>query len=223
MKIVVVDDEQGILDAVEHKLRREGCSVFTASTAEEGLQLFKQVRPDILLLDVMLPGQSGFDLCKTIRETSQVPIIFLTAKTQEEDRVEGLEIGADDYLVKPFSLAELWARVKSVMRRATTDHSADDVEIAGLRISPSTHAAELEGKKLDLSPKEFALLHFLAGHPRQVFSRDSLLDRVWGQDAFVEPRTVDVHISWLRRHIEPDPSKPIHLITVRGVGYKFEA
>lgn len=224
MKILVVDDESTILETVEHKLRREGHTVFTADSAEEGMRVYRLVKPDLMLLDVMLPGRSGFEFAKAVRRDNQVPIIFLTARTSEKDRIEGLELGGDDYIVKPFSLAELAARVKSVLRRSRMgEASAEPVESGDLRIDPRTHTVSLDGRELSLSPKEFALLHFLASHPGQVFSRDTLLDRVWGQDAYVSARTVDVHVRWLREHVETEPSKPVRLVTVRGVGYKFVA
>jgi len=224
MKILVVDDESTILETVEHKLRKEGHTVFTAESAEEGMRVYRLVKPDLMLLDVMLPGRSGFEFAQAVRRDSQVPIIFLTARTAEKDRVEGLELGGDDYVVKPFSLAELAARVKSVLRRSRSGEApADVVESGDLRIDPRTHMTTLDGRDVTLSPKEFALLHFLASHPGQVFSRDTLLDRVWGQDAYVSVRTVDVHVRWLREHIEKVPSQPARLLTVRGVGYKFSA
>jgi DNA-binding response OmpR family regulator len=224
MKILVVDDESTILETVEHKLRKEGHTVFTAESAEEGMRVYRLVKPDLMLLDVMLPGRSGFDFAQAVRRDSQVPIIFLTARSAEKDRVEGLELGGDDYIVKPFSLAEMAARVKSVLRRSRNGESpAEVVESGDLRIDPRTHTAMLAGREVMLSPKEFALLHFLASHPGQVFSRDTLLDRVWGQDAYVSARTVDVHVRWLREHVESEPSKPVRLLTVRGVGYKFVA
>ena len=224
MKILVVDDETTILETVEHKLRKDGHTVFTSESAEEGMRVYRLVKPDLLLLDVMLPGRSGFDFAQSVRRDSQVPIIFLTARSAENDRVEGLEMGGDDYIVKPFSLAELAARVKSVLRRTKSGGPpVDVVESGDLRVDPRTHTTTLSGRDVSLSPKEFALLHFLASHPGQVFSRDTLLDRVWGHDAYVSARTVDVHVRWLREHLEPEPSKPVRLLTVRGVGYKFVA
>jgi DNA-binding response OmpR family regulator len=221
MKVLIVDDEPNILETVEHKLRKEGYSTFTAPSAEEGMRLFRMVKPDIILLDVMLPERSGFDFCRVVRKDSAVPIIFLTARTSEEDRVYGLELGGDDYILKPFSLAELAARVRSVMRRRGNDTPNEAVEIGNLKIDPRTHEAWLEGKLVNLSPKEFALLSFLARNPNQVFSREALLDRVWGADVYVSSRTVDVHVRWLRERIEKDPSRPERIITIRGVGYKF--
>lgn len=223
MKLLLIDDEPTLVETVQTKLRKEGYTVFTAGTAEDGMRLFRQVKPDLLLLDVMLPNRSGFDLCRAIRRDSNVPIIFLTARASEADRVAGLELGGDDYVVKPFDLAELAARVKAVLRRSTGESPPEVVEIGNLRIDPRTHEATREGAPVPLSPKEFALLYFLARNRGQVFSRDALLDRVWGHDAFVSSRTIDVHVRWIRERIEADPSKPAFLVTVRGVGYKFVA
>lgn len=221
MKVLIVDDEPTILETMEHKLRKEGFSTFTADSAEEGMRLFRRVRPDLILLDIMLPQRSGTDLCKAIRRDSTTPIIFISAKTDEADRIKGLEIGADDYITKPFNLSEVAARVKAVLRRATGEAPREVVERGDLVIDPRSHEATLDGKLLTLSPKEFGLLYFLAKHAGQVFSRDVLLDRVWGRDAFVSARTVDVHVRWLRTHIEEDPNRPTRLLTIRGVGYKF--
>jgi DNA-binding response OmpR family regulator len=221
MKLLIVDDEPTLVETVQNRMRKEGYSTFTAGSAEEGMRLFKRVRPDLILLDIMLPNRSGFDLCRAIRKDSNTPIIFLTARGEEAERVKGLEMGADDYVVKPFNLAELAARVKAVLRRSPAEVFQEMVERAGLRIDPKRHEAELNGSTLELSPKEFALLYFLARNAGQVFSRETLLDRVWGKDAFVTARTVDVHIRWLRKRIEPNPEEPTRLVTVRGVGYKF--
>ncbi|MCA0361962.1 MAG: response regulator transcription factor [Armatimonadetes bacterium] len=220
MKILLVDDEETIVETVEHKLRREGFTVFSAGTAEEGMRLYRLVKPDLLVLDIMLPRRSGVELAESVRKDSSVPIIFLSAKAAEEDRVQGLEL-ADDYVTKPFSLAELAARVKSVLRRVSGENASEIVESQNLKIDPRTHEAWLDDKPLTLSPKEFALLQFMARNKGQVFSREALLDRVWGHDAYVSARTVDVHIRWLRERIEVDASKPIRILTVRGVGYKF--
>lgn len=220
MKIIVVDDEETIVETVENKLRKEGYTVFTAGTAEEGMRLYRLIKPDLLLLDIMLPQRSGIDLARAIRKDSSVPVIFLTAKASEDDRVKGLEI-ADDYIVKPFSLAEVAARVKSVLRRATGDVPNEALESGTLRIDPRTHEAWISDAPITLSPKEFALLYFLVRHKGQVFSREVLLDRVWGQDAYVSARTVDVHVRWLRERVELEPSRPERILTVRGVGYKF--
>lgn len=221
MKILLVDDEATILETIDQKLRKEGFSVFTAASAEEGMRLYKQVRPDLIVLDVMLPNRSGFDLCRAIRKESHTPIIFLSARGSESDRLLGLELGADDYVVKPFNLGELAARVKAVLRRARGETPLEIAESGDLRVDPRTHMVTIGEEEIEMAPKEFALLYFMVRNSGKVFTRDQLLDRVWGQDAFVTSRTVDVHVRWLRSRLEADPSNPKRLLTVRGVGYKF--
>lgn len=223
MTLLIVDDEPAILETVEHRFQKEGYTTFTASSAEEATRLFRRVKPDLIILDLMLPQRSGWDFCRSIRKESSVPIIMLTARADQSDRVKGLELGADDYVTKPYDLSELVARVRAVLRRASGDTGQEVIERGNLRIDPRAHSATLDGNPLDLSPKEFALLYFLARHPDQVFARETLLDRVWGRDAFVSARTVDVHIRWLRTRIEPDPNRPVRIITIRGIGYKFVA
>ncbi len=221
MKLLIIDDEPAIVETVENRFRKEGFSTFTADSAEEGMRLFRRVKPDLIILDIMLPQRSGYDFCKAVRKDSSTPIIFVSARADETDRVKGLELGADDYVVKPFNLSELTARVKAILRRATGEPVKEIIERGNLKIDPRSHEAWLDEKPLPLSPKEFALLYFLSRNSGQVFSRETLLDRVWGRDAFVSARTVDVHIRWLRTRIEVDANNPIRLITVRGVGYKF--
>lgn len=221
MKLLIVDDEPTLVETVQLRMRKDGYSTFTAGSAEEGMRLFKRVRPDLILLDIMLPNRSGFDLCRAIRKDSTTPIIFLTARGEESERIKALEMGADDYVIKPFNLAELAARVKAVLRRSPGETHQEPVERAGLRIDPRKHEVRLDGKELGLSPKEFALLYFFVRNAGHVFSREILLDRVWGKEAFVTARTVDVHVRWLRKHIEEIPEEPKKLLTVRGVGYKF--
>lgn len=221
MKLLIVDDEPTLVETVQNRMRKEGFSTFSAGSAEEGMRLFKRVKPDLILLDIMLPNRSGFDLCRAIRRDSATPIIFLTARADESERVKGLEMGADDYVVKPFNLSELAARVKAVLRRSPGEVLQETVERGNLVIDPKRHEATLDSRPLALSPKEFALLYFLTRNAGQVFSREALLDRVWGKDAFVTARTVDVHIRWLRKRIEPNPDEPVRILTVRGVGYKF--
>lgn len=220
MKLLVVDDEPTLLETVETKLRREGFTTFVADSAEEGMRIYKRVRPDLIILDIMLPRRSGYDLCRAVRKDGSTPIIFLSARADESDRVKGLELGADDYVVKPFNLSELVARVRAVLRRAHGDTN-ETIERGELVLDPKAHTVKLRDKDLALSPKEFALLYFLAKNEGQVFSREALLDRVWGRDAYVTERTIDVHIRWLRQHIEEQPNEPKRLQTVRGVGYKF--
>lgn len=223
MKLLIIDDEPAIVETVETKFRREGFTTFTADSAEEGMRLFRRVKPDLIILDIMLPQRSGLDFCKAIRRDSAVPIIFVSARADESDRVKGLELGADDFVVKPFNLSELAARVKAILRRSTGEPVKEVIDRGNLRIDPRSHEAWIDGQPMPLSPKEFALLYFLARNQGQVFARETLLDRVWGRDAFVSARTVDVHIRWLRTRIELDANTPIRLITVRGVGYKFTA
>jgi len=221
VKLLIVDDEATILETIDHRFRKEGFTTFLADSAEEGMRLFKRVKPDMVILDILLPKRSGLDLCRAIRRENQTPILFLSAKGDDADRIQGLEIGADDYVVKPFNLTELTARVKAILRRSTGEPVQETIETGDLKIDPRSHEVWQAGRLLSLSPKEFALLYFLARNPGQVFSRDTLLDRVWGKDAFVSARTVDVHIRWLRTRIEESADTPKHILTVRGVGYKF--
>jgi DNA-binding response OmpR family regulator len=221
MKLLIVDDEPTLLETVETKMRKEGFTTFVADSAEEAMRLFKRVKPDLIILDIMLPQRSGYELCRAIRKEAQTPIIFVTARTDDEDRIKGLDMGADDYVTKPFNLGELAARVKAVLRRATGETPQEVVERGNIRIDPRSHEVFINNEVVPLSPKEFGLLHFLARHAGQVFSRETLLDRVWGKDSYVTSRTVDVHIRWLRTRIENEPNVPTRLITIRGVGYKF--
>jgi phosphate regulon transcriptional regulator PhoB len=225
MKVLVVDDENPIVEAVAYNLRKEGFQALTASDAEQCLDIARAEKPDLIILDVMLPSASGFDVCRMLRKQNDVPIIMLTARAEETDRVVGLELGADDYITKPFSMRELMARVKTVLRRTNTGSVATEsvVRVGNLTVDPNRYEVTLGDKRIELSPKEFDLLRFMATHPGQVFSRQSLLDRVWGADAYVEDRTVDVHIRWLREKIEVNASRPERLLTVRGVGYKFRS
>jgi phosphate regulon transcriptional regulator PhoB len=225
MKVLVVDDENPIVEAVAYNLRKEGFQALTASDAEQCLEVARAEKPDLIILDVMLPSASGFDVCRMLRKQNDVPIIMLTARAEETDRVVGLELGADDYITKPFSMRELMARVKTVLRRTHTGAISTEsiVKVGNLTVDPNRYEVTLGDKRIELSPKEFDLLRFMATHPGQVFSRQSLLDRVWGADAYVEDRTVDVHIRWLREKIEVNASRPERLLTVRGVGYKFRS
>lgn len=222
-KILVVDDEAPILEAVSYSLRKEGFKVAVAMNAEACMRSFREDQPDLIILDVMLPSASGLQVCKKIRSTHDTPIILLTARAEERDKILGLELGADDYVTKPFSVRELMARVKAVLRRGTEETSAALTQIGDLVIDEARHEIRIRGEKIDLSPKEFALLLFLARSPGIVFNRQTLLDRVWGADAYVDERTIDVHIRWLRAKIEVDAAEPKLLVTVRGLGYKLSA
>src|SRR5579862_3144931 len=220
-KILVVDDEALILEAVSYSLRKEGFKVSMAMNAEACMRSFRDEQPDLIILDVMLPSASGLQVCKKIRASHDTPIILLTARAEERDKILGLELGADDYVTKPFSVRELMARVKAVLRRGSEEIGVSLIQIGDLVIDEARHEVVVRGEKIDLSPKEFALLLFLARSPGIVFNRQTLLDRVWGADAYVDERTIDVHIRWLRAKLEADPAEPKLLVTVRGLGYKL--
>jgi len=227
LKILIVDDEKDIVDLVAYNLEKEGYETLKALDGEKALQMVRTRIPDLVILDLMLPGIQGLEVCKRIRkvpETAAIPIIMLTAKGEEIDKVLGLEVGADDYITKPFSVKELLARVKAVLRRSEARRAADQTEIfefKGLRIDFKSYEVTVDGRKISLSPTEFRLLKFLSRNPGRVYSREQILDRVWGDDAFVEPRTVDVHVRRLRAQIEKDLNSPNYIVTVRGAGYKF--
>jgi two-component system alkaline phosphatase synthesis response regulator PhoP len=227
LKILIVDDEKDIVDLVAYNLEKEGYETLKALDGEKALQLVRTKTPDLVVLDLMLPGILGLEVCKRIRkdpQTAAIPIIMLTAKGEEIDKILGLEVGADDYVTKPFSVKELQARIKAVLRRSEARRAADRAELfefKGLSIDFRSYEVTVDGKRVDLSPTEFRLLKFLSRNPGRVYSREQILDRVWGDDAFVEPRTVDVHIRRLRSRIEHDESSPDYIVTVRGAGYKF--
>jgi two-component system, OmpR family, alkaline phosphatase synthesis response regulator PhoP len=227
LKILIVDDEKDIVELVAYNLEKEGYETLKALDGEKALQLVRTKTPDLVVLDLMLPGIQGLEVCRRIRkdpQTAAIPIIMLTAKGEEIDKIFGLEVGADDYITKPFSVKELQARIKAVLRRSEARRAVDQAELfefKGLRIDFRSYEVAVDGKRVDLSPTEFRLLKFLSRNPGRVYSREQILDRVWGDDAFVEPRTVDVHIRRLRTRIEHDESSPDYIITVRGVGYKF--
>jgi two-component system OmpR family response regulator len=222
--ILIIEDEAALVAALTYNLRREGFGVASAGDGVEGLRLARDKRPALVILDLMLPGMDGIDVCRRLRSQSTVPILILTAKSDEVDKIVGLEVGADDYMTKPFSVRELLARVRALLRRVEMEQDAappDIVELAGLHLDLRGRQATKGGRDLALKPKEFDLVTFLARHPRQVFSREQLLDEVWGFEFAGTSRTVDVHVRWLRQKIEDDPGRPAHLLTVRGSGYKF--
>jgi phosphate regulon transcriptional regulator PhoB len=225
-KVLVVEDEKDIRDLVRYNLEAEGFSVVEASDGEIGLVLAARERPALIVLDLMLPGLSGMEVCRKLREREdmvRVPILILTARAAEVDKVLGLEMGADDYVTKPFSPRELVARVKAVLRRAygaTPDKPHEIYEKGRLRIDFDTYEVFMDGQPLGLGLREFELLKFFLQYPNRVFSRGQILDLVWGQDVYVEPRTVDVHIRRLRQRLERDDANPTFILTVRGVGYK---
>jgi two-component system response regulator RegX3 len=224
-KILVVEDEPALVDALSFGLGTEGFEVVAAGEGEQALELFGRERPDLILLDLMLPGMSGTEVCKRVRAQSAVPIIMLTAKDTEIDKVVGLELGADDYVTKPFSMRELAARVRAVLRRGTDWDLAVEagapVEVLGVRIDPERYEVTARGRRVDMPPKEFALLELLIRNAGRVLTRDVLIDRIWGADYVGDTKTLDVHIKRLRGRIEAQPHEPTLIVTVRGVGYKF--
>jgi DNA-binding response OmpR family regulator len=229
-KILVVDDETTLRETLAEALEQEGLEVITAADGEEALEQFRAGSPDLVLLDLMLPQISGIEVCRILRRESAVPIVILTAKGGEIDKVVGLELGADDYVTKPFSLRELMARIRAQLRRLDSIEAAPDtvdsvrpgsepMQLGAVTVDLAGHRLLREGSELSVKPKAFELLAFLLRNPGQVFSRDQLLEKVWGYDYAGETRTVDVHVHWLRSAIETDPSQPRYLQTVRGVGY----
>jgi phosphate regulon transcriptional regulator PhoB len=227
-KILVVEDEPDIRKLVQYNLTQERFSVLEAEDGEQALKLLQREKPSLVILDLMLPGVSGMELCKLLKqrsETAKLPILMLTAKAGEADRIVGLEMGADDYLAKPFSPREMVARVRAILRRSEAKPAAEAAaayEKSSLKIDFSTYEVFVRGKPVKLTLKEFELLGFLVQNPNRVLNRDQLLDRVWGGETFVTPRTVDVHIRRLRKAVEQDDRKPKWILTVRGVGYKFD-
>jgi DNA-binding response OmpR family regulator len=232
-KVLVVEDDLTLRETLEYNLVRQGYEVHTAADGRAALQIARQERPDLILLDIMLPGMDGFEVCRVLRQEMSVPILMLTARDEEVDKVVGLEIGADDYMTKPFSMRELLARVKAQLRRVRLTReeatAAEDGVVEGekltvgdLTIDLARHEALLGGEPLSLKPKEYELLVFLARNRGLVLSRDLILERVWGWDYGGGSRTVDVHVRWLREKIEPDPANPTRIVTVRGVGYRLE-
>lgn len=229
-RIVIIEDDPSLREALRYNLASEGYDVATAEDGAVGLELARDTAVDLVILDLMLPGMSGLDICRALRQGgSVVPIIMLTARDTELDRVVGLEVGADDYITKPFSMRELLARVASILRRVEMDHAEavhqDDDEVLefdGLTIDIGRRQVSVDGEQVELRHREFDLLAYLASHPGRPFTRDALLTDVWGYDYLGDSRTVDVHIRWLRMKIEREPSHPTRLVTTRGVGYRFE-
>lgn len=223
--ILVVDDEPSIVEVLSLYLSREGYSVLSADNGESALSLAREARPDLIVLDIMLPYKSGLEVTSLLRREHSVPIILLTARSDEIDRIAGLEIGADDYVVKPFSPREVVARVKAVLRRAAAvekDTEQKSLAIGGFVIVPGERSVTLDDREVSLTAKEFDLLYFLASQPRHVFSRSQLLDHVWGTEFIADESTVTVQVRRLREKIETDASHPTHVVTVWGVGYKFD-
>jgi two-component system response regulator RegX3 len=225
--ILVVDDEQSYRDALSVALQREGFIVETAADGVEALEKFESTRPALVLLDVMLPRMSGVDVCRELRTRSQVPIIMVTARNAEIDAVVGLEVGADDYVTKPFRLRELVARVRAALRRSPTSEpgtepGVDVIEVGDVRLDAARHEVFVRGENVPLPLKEFELLELLLLNEGRVLTRDVLIDRVWGPNYYGDTKTLDVHVKRLRAKIEPDPANPARIVTIRGVGYRYE-
>lgn len=233
-KILIVEDETTLQEALAYNLRRQGYEVELAGDGQAALNVARRIRPDLIILDIMLPGMDGFEVCRILRQEMTTPVLMLTARDDEIDRVVGLEVGADDYLTKPFSMRELLARVKALLRRvrmvreeiggghSQVETSQPVIQHGNLIINIARREALLNGNPLPLKPKEYDLLLYLAQHRGQVLTREQILERVWGWEYIGDSRTVDVHIRWLREKIEPDPANPRRIVTVRGAGYRFE-
>ncbi len=233
-KILVVDDEVSLQETLAYNLKKQGYEVQTTGDGAEALDLAREMDPDLIILDVMLPGLDGFEICRILRREMSTPVLMLTARDDEIDRVVGLEVGADDYMAKPFSMRELVARVKAMLRRVRliredVDHAggepkpkAEILDFDNLRIDMTRREITVDGGVVAFKPKEYELLTFFAQHQGQVLSREFILERVWGWDFIGDSRTVDVHVRWLREKIEQDPASPRRIITVRGAGYRFE-
>ncbi|WP_248125697.1 response regulator transcription factor [Micrococcus lacusdianchii] len=224
-RILIVEDEESFSDPLSYLLTKEGFEVAVAADGNEGLEEFDRCGADLILLDLMLPGMSGTEVCRQVRQRSNVPIIMLTAKDSEIDKVVGLELGADDYVTKPYSSRELVARVRAVLRRRGEPEEliASTVAAGPVRMDVERHVVAVGGEQVNLPLKEFELLEMLLRNAGRVLTRGQLIDRVWGSDYVGDTKTLDVHVKRLRSKIEPDPSNPRHLVTVRGLGYKFEA
>jgi two-component system response regulator RegX3 len=223
-RILVVEDEESFSDALSYMLEKEGFEVAVCGTGPDGLDQFERNGADLVLLDLMLPGLSGLEVCRQLRQKSDVPVIMLTAKDAEVDKVVGLEIGADDYVTKPFSARELLARIRAVLRRrGETEETGTAVLKSGpVRMDVDRHVVTVNGAAATMPLKEFELLEFLLRNSGRVLTRGQLIDRIWGSDYVGDTKTLDVHVKRLRAKVEPDPGKPQHLLTVRGLGYKFE-
>jgi two-component system phosphate regulon response regulator PhoB len=223
---MIVEDEHDLIRLLKYNLEKEGFRVTSVTDGSLVLAELRREEPNLLVLDLMLPGMDGLEICRQVRKHDRyagIPILMLTARSGEADRVVGLELGADDYVTKPFSMRELVARIRALLRRHEATPQRASVQRGDLTIDPSAHAVSVAGKPVELSALEFRLLHHLASHPGLVFSRDQLLDRVWGNDRSVTPRSVDVYIRRVREKIEPEPQQPAYLQTVHGVGYRFAA
>ena len=225
--VLLVEDEESFVEALQIGLKREGFRVEVARDGVQALEVFDQVKPDLVLLDVMLPRISGIDVCRQLRKKSSVPIIMVTAKGAEIDTVVGLEVGADDYVTKPYRMRELVARMRAVLRRIPETNGDDELpegvlEVGDVSLDPEEHRVFIRGDEISLPLKEFELLHLLLANTGRVVTRDNIIDRIWGSDYFGDTKTLDVHVKRLRAKIENDPANPTRLVTIRGVGYRYE-
>jgi DNA-binding response OmpR family regulator len=231
-KILIVEDELALQETLAYNLERQGYQVYLAGDGPSGLSLARQHEPDLLILDVMLPGMDGFEVCRVLRQEMNTPILMLTARDDEIDRVVGLEVGADDYMTKPFSMRELMAQVKALLRRVRLTRAEHEAQPAAqppavlvfgnLTIDPGRREVLVSGVPVALKPKEYELLEYLARHRGQMLSREVILNQVWGWDFTGDSRTVDVHVRWLREKFETNPASPVRIITIRGAGYRFD-
>ena len=228
-KILVVEDEENILEAIKYSLTSEGFDVYGAEDGEKGLEMARELAPDLVVLDVMLRKIDGFEVCRMLRKDMDLPVFMLSAKAEEIDRVVGLEIGADDYITKPFSMRELVVRVRNSLRRRsltasenTPSLSKEIIKSGDLEIDLTKHVIRLNGENLEMKPREFDLLVMLVSSKGRAFTRDQILERLWDHEYLGDIRTVDVHVRWIREKIEVDPGKPSRIVTIRGVGYRFD-
>ena len=225
--ILIVEDEPNLLAPLQYSLKEEGYATLVATDGENGLRMARSMAPDLIILDVMLPILDGFKVCEILRRESDVPVIMLTARSEEDDRVKGLKLG-DDYVTKPFSMPELLARVRNLLRRAASSSTSDlagrseIIRSEDLTIDQISHSVTLGDKTIEMKPREFSLLTLLASNKGRAFTRNQILERLWGHDYIGDSRTVDVHVRWLREKIELDPSKPRRIVTIRGLGYRFD-
>ena len=226
--ILIVEDEPNLQAILQYNLKQEGYATLTATDGEVGLRMATSMSPDLVILDVMLPSLDGFEVCRILRRSSSVPILMLTARGEEDDRVNGLNIGADDYVTKPFSMPELLARVRNLLRRTVSSQQTfgtaanEIIRSQDLTIDQISHSVTLGDKPVDMKPREFSLLALLAANRGRAFTRNQILERLWGHDYIGDSRTVDVHVRWLREKIELNPSKPRRIVTIRGLGYRFD-
>jgi len=221
--ILIVEDDPSVSEALAYTLEQEGFGVHSAADGVNALDEFERAKPDLVILDLMLPGLDGWQLFNAFRKQGDVPVIMLTARAEEADRVAGLEMGADDYVTKPFSMREVVARVRMVLRRAAGRDAGEEgvLQAAGVTVDPGSHEVLVEGEPVELSPREFDLLAYLMRHSGRVRTREEIIAAVWDDEEYLDQRTVDVHVRWLRQKIESDPAAPERIVTVRGVGYKF--